>query len=236
MAVTGAARPCNVVRQRYERLMIQISHIGEPELEFGGGGRHIDIRFGLMDYGPFDTAYSEAPRRIRIGIVGSAETVEGTARWIERCSAGVPAKSSGQPNLFPPFPGMGPDGAFHCEFVTLPEFQRTLTERELLRLARIDEANRATQETLVAFVNEIRALVEQNVPPNIVLCALPLDIIAATVNARSDEDDDDEDEMEENAPLNLRGMLKAACMELRVPIQILWPTTFNPTLRIPRKL
>ena len=26
----------------------------EPELEFGGGLRHIDIRFGIMAYGPFD--------------------------------------------------------------------------------------------------------------------------------------------------------------------------------------
>jgi hypothetical protein len=57
--------------------MIEVSHIDEPELEFGGGGRYLDIRFGLMDYGPFDLTHSEAPRRIRIGIVGSAATGEG---------------------------------------------------------------------------------------------------------------------------------------------------------------
>jgi len=42
--------------------MAEILHIAEPELEFGGGGRHLDIRFGLMDHGPFDAAHPEAPR------------------------------------------------------------------------------------------------------------------------------------------------------------------------------
>ena len=99
--------------------MIEVSHIDEPELEFGGGGRHLDIRFGLMDYGPFDLTQSEAPRRIRIGIVGSAATGEGVARWIERCCAGLPAKASRQPNLFPAFPGLGSDGAKGLSFSTM---------------------------------------------------------------------------------------------------------------------
>jgi hypothetical protein len=216
--------------------MIEVCHIGEPELEFGGGGRHLDIRFGLMDYGPFDLTHSEAPRRIRIGIVGSAATGDGVARWIERCRAGLPAKASRQPNLFPAFPGLGSDGVFRSEFVTSAEFQRMLTQRELLRLATIGDANCATRETAAAFLDEIRALAEQNVPPDVVLCALPLDVIEATVNAPSDEDDEDEDQKDEGDALNLRGMLKAACMELRLPIQILWPTTYDPAIRIPRKL
>jgi hypothetical protein len=215
--------------------MIEVSHIAEPELEFGGGGRHLDIRFGLMDYGPFDTGHSEAPRRIRVGIVGSAETVEGAARWIDRCRKGLPAKASRQPNLFPAFPGLAADGALRCEFVTSAELQRAFPPRELLRLAAIDDANRATRESLAAFLDEIRALAEQNVPPDVVLCALPLDLIEATVNAASDEEDEGKKE-DEDETLNLRGMLKAACMELRLPIQILWPTTYNPAIRVPRKL
>jgi hypothetical protein len=31
-----------------------LSHLPEPLLEFAGSGRHIDVRFGLMDYGPVD--------------------------------------------------------------------------------------------------------------------------------------------------------------------------------------
>jgi hypothetical protein len=72
-----------------------------------------------MDYGPFDLTHSEAPRRIRIGIVGSVATGEGVARWIERCCAGLPAKASRQPNLFPAFPGLGSDGAKGLSFSTM---------------------------------------------------------------------------------------------------------------------
>ena len=84
--------------------MIEVSHIDEPELEFGGGGRHLDIRFGRMDYGPFDLTHSESPRRIRIGIVGSAATGEGVARWIERRCAGLPARRAASPICSQRFP------------------------------------------------------------------------------------------------------------------------------------
>ena len=30
--------------------------LDEPELEFGGGNRHIDPRFGIATYGPADLA------------------------------------------------------------------------------------------------------------------------------------------------------------------------------------
>ena len=33
----------------------------EPELEFGNGGQHIDVRFGIMQHGPLDRGISSAP-------------------------------------------------------------------------------------------------------------------------------------------------------------------------------
>ena len=84
--------------------MIEVSHIDEPELEFGGGGRYLDIRFGLMDYGPFDLTHSEAPHRIRIGIVGSAATGEGVARWIEGVVRAFPRRRTASPICSQRFP------------------------------------------------------------------------------------------------------------------------------------
>ncbi|MEO3428363.1 hypothetical protein AAFN88_05860 [Pelagibius sp. CAU 1746] len=193
-----------------------------------------------MDYGPFDATHSESLRRVRIGIVGSAQTVEGTARWIERCQCGLEAKESRQPNLFPPFPGWGEDVTFRCDFVAASEMTRVVPSRELLRISAIDDSNQATREAVSLFLDEIRALAEQNTPPDVILCALPLEVIQATVNAGvADDDLDDQSEGESStgeSALNLRGMLKAACMELRLPIQILWPTTYDSSIRIPRKL
>ena len=214
--------------------MFEISHINEPMLEFGGGGRHVDIRFGLMDYGPFDTTHSEAPKRIRIGIVGSTQTLEGAARWIERCQTGIPAKDSHQPNLFPPFPGLGREKVFRCDFIVLPEHQRVIPSRVIQRISATKNPDVATKEAVEAFFNEIQALTEQSTKPDVILCALPLEIISATVNAVPVQRG--EGEMEENESLNFRGVLKSNCMNLRQPIQILWPTTYDSSIRIPKKL
>jgi len=65
---------------------MNLSILEEPELEFGGGSRHVDIRFGIKDYGPFDLQAPKAPKEVRLGLIGTAETVEGTSRWIEKCS------------------------------------------------------------------------------------------------------------------------------------------------------
>ena len=49
---------------------MNITFLDEPPLEFGGSGRHIDIRFGIMEHGPLDRTRGTAPRRIRVGLVG----------------------------------------------------------------------------------------------------------------------------------------------------------------------
>jgi hypothetical protein len=43
------------------------SHYSEPLLLFGGNGRHVDVRFGLMDFGPVDFT-TDRTKEIRLGI------------------------------------------------------------------------------------------------------------------------------------------------------------------------
>lgn len=105
---------------------MRLSHLAEPELEFGSGLRHPDIRFGIMDYDPFDVHIDGAQSRVKLGIVGSADTIEGTARWIEACSDSFEAMPSRQVNLFPRFSDLRNDEIFRCEFTTSSELQRIL--------------------------------------------------------------------------------------------------------------
>lgn len=51
---------------------MKLHFIDEPELEFGGAGRHIDIRHGLTEHGPLDGGLSSAPQCVRVGVVGAA--------------------------------------------------------------------------------------------------------------------------------------------------------------------
>ena len=62
--------------------------IDEPELEFGGG-RHIDIRFGLSTYGALDAATELAPTRIRLGLVGDQQSVDQFHKWVDKCRSGI---------------------------------------------------------------------------------------------------------------------------------------------------
>ncbi|URW75047.1 hypothetical protein M9980_10810 [Sphingomonas donggukensis] len=215
---------------------MKLLHLKEPPLEFGGGMRHPDIRFGLMDYGPLDYGMDGVPKRIRLGIVGSAETVEGVARWIETCATGFPAKESRQPNLFPQFPGVGFEQTFRCEFVTSDELQRVLPPREIARLVAVPGQREMTRAVVETIANEIAALSERSSKPDVVLVALPIEIIQRTYNARDAAGGEESDVKEAGSDLDFRGMLKSACMRLRLPIQLLWPTTFDPSFKIPRKL
>lgn len=214
---------------------MKLMHLKEPSLEFGSAFRHVDIRFGIMDYGPFDLGREGAPTRIRLGIVGAADTVEGVAFWIEACRTGFVAKESRQPHLFPPFPGTNNEETFRCEFVTSHELQRVLPPREIARLAAIPGQREMTRAVVEVISEEIGVLSERTLRPDVVLVALPVEIIERTYNAR-DIPVGDGDETEAGDDLDFRGMLKANCMKLRLPIQLLWPTTFDPTYKIPRKL
>src|SRR5262249_15716493 len=114
---------------------MNITFLDEPALEFGGGGRPINNRLRVMGHGPPHRTRGGAPQRIRMGLVGSGETVEGTLSWLDRCKSGVDAKPSRQPNLFPRFPGFSADLGFLSELVTEDQLQRTLPRRAVRELS-----------------------------------------------------------------------------------------------------
>src|SRR5258708_35873824 len=79
--------------------------LDEPELEFGHGGRHVDIRFGLMSFGPLDIG---SPRRPRIFLWPSL----GPVRPSMACPDGSrhpamnsPPSAHHPPNSSPPLQG-----------------------------------------------------------------------------------------------------------------------------------
>ena len=121
---------------------MRLNFLQEPELELGTG-RHVDIRLGLMNYGPLDNEHPLAPREIKLGIVGTPETVEGVLGWLERCRSEIPAKPSRQPNLFPKFPGFNDEVGFHSSLggvqvicQSKPAFCRTLSRNRFPRNTR----------------------------------------------------------------------------------------------------
>jgi hypothetical protein len=200
---------------------MNVQHLKEPELEFGVG-RHIDIRFGLMNHGPLDYDNPLGPRQIKLGVVGVPQTVERLGKWFDQCRTGIEAKESNKPNLFPRFPGF--DETFQSTLLLDPKLTRTIHPSILDQLAKKASGNVIVQDAVEIFLGEFRYLVE-NSDPTVLVCALPTTLLEAM-----DSDGDSETTESSDQPrsrINFHHLLKAKGMSLRKPIQIVLPTTYD---------
>ena len=208
---------------------MNIEFLNEPELEFGAG-RHVDIRFGLMNYGPLDFANTLAPKQIKVGMVGTPKTIEGLQTWFELCRQGIEAKPSKQPNLFPKFPGLGPEESFRCSLLLDSQLQRAINQSVLDRLAHRTKGNALVTEAVNIFLAEFRYLVE-NAKPDVLICALPMGLLEAMDSGGRGSSSDDPEDNSRGGRLNFHHLLKAEAMALRTPVQIILPTTYDKTIK-----
>lgn len=213
---------------------MKIDIISEPELEFGAGGRHIDIRFGLMNYGPLDVALPTAPTSMRLGIVGTPESVEGFCSWIERCRNGVNAKASNQPNLFPRFPGFGRGELLHAEIVTDGSTQRSVSDKELSKICKNTDDNMVVREGAERFLEELRGLSEKGAP-DVLVCAVPQALLKRMWSRKKEPvagTARDGDAPAKQPLMNFHDLLKARAMSLGRPLQLIVPSTYDETKRL----
>lgn len=219
---------------------MKLEFIEEPELEFGGYGRHVDIRQGLALFGPLDVDTSRV-RRIRVGVVGTQQTVDGLLQWLDTCKKGVAAKkSSRQPNLFPAFPGFGDDSPFKADFEMDPALIRVLPGRELRAIAAMSHYG-ALVGGVELVAAEVRAIFEAG-RPAVVLVALPHELVGLDeddeeleADAERDVDTDTRglpDEVAFGSDLDFHHMLKAEVMKFGQPIQIVLPSTYDPSAKV----
>jgi hypothetical protein len=195
---------------------MNIFSVEEPELEFGGSQKYIDIRYGLMAHGPLDLLSDLAPRNIRLGLVGTSESIEGFVAWLEKCSRGIEAKPSKQPNLFPSFPSLDGKTAFNCDFITQASLQRAVSRQKFLLLATTESIEKRIVKAVDVFASEIEYLAE-NSKPDVIVCAFPLELIEIL------------DDPKQTTPYNFHDSLKARVMSSRVPIQIVLPSLYDPS-------
>ncbi len=194
---------------------MNLSILEEPELEFGGNARHIDIRFGIRDYGPFDMQSPRAPKRIQIGLIGTAETTEAASLWIEKCKLGIGRKESKQPNLFPAFPPISSSSSFCCLFETDRALIRNIAGGSISKLSAVADMNLRIESATQLFLSEMEVLCE-NAKPDVIVCAIPLELLELLSEERRSP-----------GRMDLHHLLKARSMQLRIPIQLVLPGTYD---------
>ena len=209
--------------------------LDEPELEFGGAGRHVDPRFGISNYGPADLDEPERRRPIRVGLVGPAELLPELRSWLERCRDPIAAKDERYPNLFTGFPGCDVDRGLLTTLVLADRTSAIVSKSVLREIAKAPRAE-ALAMTVGAYAQEARLLAEQN-RVDVLLLARPQELADTRRRNRSRSvpgvaQDAHEPPTEglgfaRHPFANFHDLLKADLLSLAVPIQIIRRSTWD---------
>ncbi|MBX3290039.1 MAG: hypothetical protein KF855_11915 [Acidobacteria bacterium] len=220
----------------------------EPQLEFANGGLCHDIRFGIGHFGTYDST-SEKPREIKLGIIGSNETIDSLTEWLDDCRGEIAAKKSNQPNLFPPFPGFAPEHSFRSRLTWDDSTLRAVHFSQKPATRRAD-FNKILEDTARLYTEEIAHILDKS-DVSVIVCALPMEQLKATTAAymasyleddlKSDSDAETQDDKDNKgqevvqALYDFHDYLKAESLAFRVPIQIVLPATYDETKQAAQK-
>jgi hypothetical protein len=208
---------------------VKLHFIDEPELEFGGSGRHIDIRHGLTEHGPLDGGLASAPQGIRVGVVGAAQDAERLRAWIARCRSGVDAKKSKRTTLFVGFPGFGASGTL-CDFVVDDRLVDTISGSNVRDIANADDKG-FHAASIERFRQGAADLIEK-ANAQVVLCLLPEEFVRridvpttpeAGPRSRRRRHKDDEAVWHD--------VFKAEAVQLARPVQVVRPAIYGGGVR-----
>src|SRR5262249_7339842 len=185
---------------------------------------------------PLDRGTSTAPAQLRLGIVGTEETIEGVHKWLEKMRSGSPAKDSRLGNLFPPFPGFSNNSCFGSTLVFHERWLAPIHKREIQSIITAGDSEHLVNHAVELFLDHAGDLNEPG-GPMVIICAPPLDLLAAlesNVVDRSDPIDEEIDEGSESGEntsrrvqLYFHDLLKACGMQLKIPIQMVRPDTYR---------
>jgi len=208
--------------------------LAEPELEFGDKYHHPDPRLGLIEAGPLQAPLGDV---IKIGVVGSAKTVEDTGKFLAAAAAGFAGKSAKHPNLHPDFPGLGNANPFNCRFEISEDASFALPQSRIERIRKEPDHKKAVEMAVDDIITQLETLDESSQSPDVAIVALPVSLIERVWSARVDakSSTEREDSSGSDAP-NFRGMLKARAMGLSFPVQIVWEDVIDDKAKISRKV
>ncbi|MEV4691349.1 hypothetical protein AB0K27_09535 [Micromonospora echinospora] len=208
---------------------MHIEVLAEPELEFGGGQRHVDPRFGISTYGPADLGLDGAPTTIRLGLVGPRDQLDGLRRWIDRCRQPIAAKDAKYPHLFPAFPGCDSDVGLFTTLTFADRNCREVSYRTLQQAAGLP-GELAVKAMVDAYMDELEAIAEDN-RVDVIVVARPdtLDDVHLAGAAEHQDGDRPGRSARSGSPVkaNFHDLLKARALRLGKPLQILRRSTWD---------
>jgi len=190
-------------------------YLREPNLVFADGREHIDPKLGISRFGPKSwRPAGRHPSSVRVGIIGTAETVESARQWLETSSAGVVGDAD-----HPGFPGYDSDRGFFSSLAFDDSWIAQLYSSEVDSLTSIRRPRDRFEQTLQLLESKLGLLAAKDLPPEYIIVAVPPDLYA---RCRAVEY---LDQVRGNVHRDLRRAFKAMAMKYRLPTQIMLPKT-----------
>ncbi|MGZ3657883.1 MAG: argonaute/piwi family protein [Bdellovibrionota bacterium] len=218
--------------------------VAEPKLEFGGGNLSVDPKTGIATFGPWGSDGEAAQKQIRLGIIGTGETISAAVNWLDRCRTEVvPGDPDVDSILFPAFPGLEDEKGFNCRLDFPQRLQEILTPAEVARCSAAPNRDTAVNVMGSIIKARLEALAEKDSPPDVVLIALPEEVRKAAGGGRSPARKQKTKKVKETQQLTfldlpppeqqpiqvsrtLHRVIKAEGMRAGLPTQLAWPSTF----------
>ena len=196
---------------------ISCQYLGEPLLCFADGKQHIDPKFGLLNFGP--KSYSPIKRHpslVRVGFIGSAETIEIAKQWMEKTAQGVLGDDK-----HPAFPGFQKERGFFSELVFDDAWIGQLNRSEIEDVLKIKSERERFEAAVKLLESKLNLLSRKDQPPEYVVVALPEQLSKKCRVA------DYKDTELGDIHMDLRRAFKSMAMKYRIPTQLLNMETVN---------
>lgn len=220
---------------------MKLRYIEEPSLQFGTG-HHICPKSGIYTYNPFDITQVR-PEKITIGIIGKGESVDKVLEWLDSCKTHIDGKQSKtpHPNLFMNFCGFNKTIGFKSEIAYDDTYLRKLNNSDIEKIIKENNSlEGAITDITNLYLGEIKFL-SKNKKPDVILCALPENLMKHIMESKPKAADTDEYEIVEKdfdeedvtpKEQNFRRNLKAKAMQYNIPIQIIRDRIAKPTVEM----
>jgi hypothetical protein len=142
--------------------------LGEPQLLFADGGECVDPRLGISTFGPESFGSSRHPSVIRVGFIGTADTIDASKEWMHRISEGITENEGEQP-----FPGMRSDRGFFTDMSFSTEWDESMTRTELKQIKAITADRERFEASHGLLHDKARLICERDTSPDVLVVALP---------------------------------------------------------------
>jgi len=198
--------------------VLKAQYLVEPPLGFCGGREHVSPQSGIAIFGPRSLDLPRHPHAIRLGFIGSGQSIQSAQNWITSCADGIAGNAD-----HPKFPGFKSDRGFFSDLFIDSNLTEVLTTHDFADV----EKPRLLRDRFVASLDlvsqKLRLLSERDNPPSYVVLALPDSLLETCKSV------DYTDVTLGLVHRDFRRALKAEAMKYRLPTQILLQRTSEAT-------